>query len=150
MNKKIDIKKRKLGVFRIQGDSVNLHFPADNDNYFQKKEDNKTIEEDPHLLSDRAPEFFKNFTQMNLSTEYFPVSTENLLNDEGNKILKIKYELEKEKFEDESEGFWQMKKEKKYNKMLSDLQNVINRKNSYPESEISGMIFGKYDPIKTI
>jgi len=132
---------------RIQGDGVKIHFPAEDDNYFQKLEDNRTFEEDPHLLSDNAKYFYKNFTELNLSTSFEPISTDNLNNDEGHKILKLKYELEKEKFQDQADGFWQMHKEKNYNRMMSDFQKVINRKNDFPNSDISGMQFGNYDPV---
>ena len=136
-----------MGLFRIKGESVKIHYPEEKSNYFQRKSDNKTFEEDPHLLSDHAQYFYKNFTEFNLSTEFFPVSTENLNNGESHKILKLKYELEKEKYESEADSFWQTQKEKNYNRMISDFQKVINKKNDYPESEISGMEFGKYDPI---
>lgn len=139
-----------MGLFRVKGDSVKIHFPAEKDNYFQKNEDNKSFEEDPHLLSDKAPVIYKNFSEMNLSTEFMPISTENLNKDEANKILKIRFELEKERFEDESDGFWQMQKEKKYHRMISDFRKAIDRKNNYPETEISGMIFGKYDPVRNM
>ena len=84
---------------------------------------------------------------MNLSTEFYPVSTENLNNDEANKILKLKYELEKEKYEDSVNSFWEARKQNICNSMMSDFQKTINRKQSYPETKITGMEFGKYDPI---
>ena len=144
------IKRRKLGLTRIVGDSIKIHFPEDKTNYFQQKEDNKTFEEDPHLLSDNVKYLYKNFTAMNLSTKFTPISTDNLNNGEAHKILKLKYDLEQEKYDDESNSFWEMQKEKKYNNMMSDYQKVLNRKKEYPLTEISGMEFGKYDPIRDI
>lgn len=136
-----------MGLLRIQGDGVTIHYPTESRNYFQKLEDNRTFEQDPHLLSDNVKYFHKNFEALNLSTAFQPVSTENLNKNEGPKILKLKYELEKEKYEDQADGFWQSQKEKKYNRMLSDFQKVVNRKNDYPNSDVSGLQFGEYDPI---
>ena len=96
------IKRRKLGLTRIVGDSIKIHFPEDKKNYFQQKEDNKTFEEDPHLLSDNVKYLYKNFTAMNLSTKFTPISTDNLNNGEAHKILKLKYDLEQEKYDDEN------------------------------------------------
>lgn len=134
-------------MFRIQGENINIHFPEEKSNYFQEKQDNATFEENPHLLSEKIAYIYKNFTALNLSTEFQPISTENLNNDEANKILKLKYELEKENYEDESNTFWEAKKQKIYNLMMSDFQKTINKKKNYPETEITGIEFGKYDPI---
>ncbi len=143
----LETKNKSLGLFRVDGQKVSLIFPNNSKNYIQKNLDETSLIDNPNLLSDNLEYFKENFEDLNLTTRFRPITTNNLLKGDAHKILKLKLDFEKNEFDERRNDFQFGSKKRKINKMASDFNNVLIRKQNFPQANYWGAEYDNYDPV---
>lgn len=69
------------------------------------------------------------------------------MNGDAHKILNLKLNFEKNKYDEKMNDFQFGIKKKKINKMVSDFNRVMIRKENFPQSNYWGAVYQNYDPV---